>query len=206
MVLQRVRHDWAHRHWYLLDFRELDHYMFSDLGFTRQLAQPTLHTHLHSQLLAPSLALPPFLLSSSEHLLTHDIIGFQFYWGCGVEELNIAERHSRQFQFHPMPSCPLKPSAIHPVADLPSQAPMTCDSSVGVLSLVVSPTSSLLAFLPLLCITPSSHAFHPFSHLSPLQSGFTSLCVPEVDLMLPIQRGCQGVFTGREHVSWISLT
>ena len=83
---------------------------------------------------------------------------------------------------------------------------MTCDSSVGVLSLVVSPTSSLPAFLPLLCITPSSYAFHPFSHLSALQSGFTSLCVPGVDLMLPIQRGCRGVFTGKEHVSWISLT
>lgn len=93
----------------------------------------------------------------------------------GVEELNIAERHSRQFQFHPMPPCPLKPSAIHLIGDHPSQASVTCDSSVGVLSLIVSPTSSLPAFLPLLCITPSSYAFHPFSHLSSLQSSFTSL-------------------------------
>ena len=83
---------------------------------------------------------------------------------------------------------------------------MTCDSSVGVLSLIVSPTSSLPAFLPHFCITPSSCAFHAFSHLSPLQSSFTSLCVLGVYLMLPIQRGCQGIFSGKEHVSWISLT
>ena len=149
-----------------------EHYIFSDLGFT----QPAL----------PQSAICPFLGAASISFIIlklftdtrHHVSDFTESLGLR-KGTYIAEGHSKQLQFHATPSCSLKPSAIHPTANFPSQAPSPCDISMCMLWLILSlPPQFLLASSHFLYVSPSFHAFHPFSHLFPLQSSFTSLSVP----------------------------
>lgn len=141
-----------------------EHYIFSALGFT----QPALPQSANCPILGD--ASISFIILKLFTDTRHHVSDFTESLGLR-KGTYIAEPHSKQLKFHATPSCSLKPSAIHPTANFPSQAPSPCDISLCMLWLILSlPLQFLLASSHFLYVSPSFHAFRPFSHLFPLQS------------------------------------
>lgn len=183
-----------------------EHYILSDLGST----QPAL-----PQSFAPPSVLPPFLLLSPDRLLTQDIICFRFYWGFGDEEGNL---HCRTAQQTATISC--HTFLFFKAFWRPSHCWFSLLGSIIlwhfcvralVRSLSLSPPTSLSAS----CLFSASlHHSMPFipSLISFLRGVVLFLFLYHAGgmgrgeaLMLSIQRGYQGIFTSKEHISWYEL-